>query len=292
MPVLATPFDEELEVDYSAVGSLAAWSWQQGVNGVVCNANASEFTTLSRSERMRITETVRAAIPEAEVIVGVTATSAGQTAGLARHAAAAGASAVLAMPPYPFAGQPDATVAFYEGLVRSAGIPVILQNSHPPAGTPMSPALISRIVRETGISVVKEESKASAHGVSALLTGDPELVVLGGEGGRWLVQQHRRGIRGVMPASSLPDVHVALWRLLESGDGDGARSLIGRVLPLVTMADFLGPQVHKEILRQRGILVSARIRQLGWSAMDTADSEEISVLLRQLLEVDMMAVSE
>ena len=83
---------------------------------------------------------------------------------------------------------------------------------------------------------VKEEAMPCGQRISALL-GCPELRdaahfggVLGGAGGRYLLDELARGAIGTMPACELADVHVALMRAWRDGTvtSTHARSTIAR----------------------------------------------------------------
>src|SRR5690349_23068260 len=156
-PVLATPFDEAGRLDRDDLAALVRYVAAAGVDGLACNANASEFTTLTLAERKQAAETVRSVAPDLPIIVAVTASAASDSLELARHAVAIGAAAIMAMPPYPYPGGPDEVRAFFAALA-SVGLPVMIQNSRPPVGTVLTVDLIADLARSMPlVQAVKEE---------------------------------------------------------------------------------------------------------------------------------------
>ena len=52
-PVMLTPFTENNEVDYEALGKLIDWYIEKGVNGLFADCQSSEMFFLSLEERVR-----------------------------------------------------------------------------------------------------------------------------------------------------------------------------------------------------------------------------------------------
>lgn len=279
-PVLAIPFHDDESLDLEGLARLARYCRDSGVDGLVCGGNASEFTTLSVRERQVIAERVREAVPELPLIVGVAAPATPDSLALGEHARSVGAAAVMAMPPFPRAGTDDDLRAFYRSLATAADLPVVVQNSGPPVGIVMRPDLLVAIVEAVpAVRSIKEESADSTHKTSRLTTATRDVAVVGGQGGRYALSERARGAVGMMPASSLPEAHVALWHALEAGDERRARACFAALLPLVVMSDHLGPRLHKEVLVARGVIASAAIREQGHPAFDDIDRREMTAWL-------------
>ena len=58
-PVMLTPFTENNEVDYEALGKLVDWYIEKGVNGLFADCQSSEMFFLSLEERVKIGEFVK-----------------------------------------------------------------------------------------------------------------------------------------------------------------------------------------------------------------------------------------
>lgn len=281
-----TPFTAADTVDVDALRRCVEFCVDAGAHGLVTPVVASEFTALSDDERRAVVETVIAAnTGRVPVVVGVSGTSTAHAVSMTRHAVASGADAVIALPPYIRRGTTAEVTDYYRQIAAAAQVPVFLQNYVAPIGSPMSAATMLDLVREIEhIDYVKEETATAPQVMSQLLdAAEPSLAgVMGGQAGRNLVQEYRRGSCGTMPAGEFTDVHVAIWQLLEAGKTASARELATRLSPLLVMEGTLGPAFMKEVLRLRGVLPSAAIRGPGMPGLDEHDLAELHALLENL----------
>ncbi len=280
-----TPFTDSLELDERGVRRVARFSVDCGAHGLLVPVNASEWYTLSDTERRRVVEItldeVAGAVP---VIVGVTAQSVTLAIELVRHAQQHGAAAVNAMPPHILHPDTDGCVAYYRALDAAIDIPLVIQNYYAPLGTPMSPALIMRLVRELpNVAYVKEETLPEPLRISQLLAeanGEPRLRgVFGGQGGLFLLDELRRGAAGNMPAAHATDALVAVWNAWTAGAYKEAQTLHDRLLPLLSYERCYGGSViYKEVMRRRGVIESAVVRSPA-PPLDTQAAHELDRIL-------------
>src|SRR5712691_1758559 len=144
-----TPFTEAGALDEESLRREVEFCIQCGAHGLVAPVNASEFTSLSDDERRRVVEIVaETAAGRAPVVAGVSAVSAEVAAMFARHAAQAGADAVIAMPPYVRKASPDEIAIYYSAISDAAPLPIFIQNFVPPIGTAMTATFMARLLRE------------------------------------------------------------------------------------------------------------------------------------------------
>jgi 4-hydroxy-tetrahydrodipicolinate synthase len=94
-----------------------------------------------------------------------------------------------------------------------------------------------------------------------------------------------RGMCGTMPACDIPDAHAALWACYEKGDLAGTRRLYYRILPLLTMEALYGMAIYKEVLRRRGVIRTAVVRNATGVPLDEVDHAELDVLLGELSDL-------
>ena len=119
-------------------------------------------------------------------------------------------------------------VEYFRAVAGAAELPVFIQNYQAPVGTPLNAAFLEPDRPEVdGVEYVKEETLPAGHVITEVLRqAGPRLRgVMGGMAGRFLIDEHRRGICGTMPACEMTDVHVALWDALEAGDDKRARAI-------------------------------------------------------------------
>jgi 4-hydroxy-tetrahydrodipicolinate synthase len=203
---------------------------------------------------------------------------------LARHAQAAGADAVMAMPPVIRKASEPEIFAYYAAIAAAVDLPVILQDFIPPLGTPMPVALMARMLREIpNVRYVKEETALGPHVITRLRAeaGAHLEGVMGGQGGRFLFNEVARGACGTMPACHLTDLQVDLWELLAAGREAEARALFACLLPMLNFEHLYAVSAYKEVLRRRGVIATARCRG-GPAPLDAVDHRELDTILADL----------
>lgn len=259
---------------------------EAGGHGVVTPVNASEFAFLTDMERQQVVDIavgeVSGAVP---VVAGVTGTCTEHALIFARHARMAGADAVIAMPPYVYRAAPEQITDYYAALAHEAQLPVFVQNHMPPLGGAMSPAVVTRLVRDIdGVDYIKEECSPPGQYMSEEieLAGAALKGVMGGMGGRYLLEEYRRGACGTMPACEITDVHGQLWNRLENGDTAGAERIFTAMLPLLNLESMHGGAIYKEVLHRRGVIASAKVRRPGRPELDEHDQSSLDAALEQL----------
>ena len=111
LPVLATPFTADLDLDLESLAKLTQWQVDAGAGGVAVFGFASEGFALSGPERARIIGVVREVLPPSlPLIAGVSATGTAEAVVLADEAAPAGSDG---------AAQPERRADFYLGPLRA-----------------------------------------------------------------------------------------------------------------------------------------------------------------------------
>lgn len=286
-PVGVTPFDESGAVDERSLKRSIEFYIEAGVNGIAHVLGGSEFFTLTDEERHLITrvvvETVNHRCP---VWIGVAGVSIQHTVELAKHAEQSGAAAVVSMPSYiRMPMSQTETEEYYRALGAAVKIPVVFQNALAPSGVPMSAEFVSRLLREIEhIDYVKEETKNPGRMIAAiqLLAGKSCKGILGGAGGRYVLDEYRRGACGTMPYPHVPEVQAAVWTALEANDWEKARSIFLRLLPLYNLESRFGTVLCKEILHRRGVIATTKCRAPGLMPLDAIDQEELSGALADL----------
>ena len=288
--IIPTPFNDDLSLDRAGLREIVRFCLGCGVHGVVSPANASEQAWLSDEERMEVMRTViEEARGKAVTVAGITSATRLISARLAQEAEAAGADMLIAMPPNMSRATEGEIMDYYRAIDEAGHLPVIIQNWVGPGGTPMPPRQVAELLRALpDVRYVKEETEfASATMTAITAAAGPALEgLMGGKAGRHLLDEHRRGACGTMPACEVADAHVALWAALESGDRAKAREIYRLLLPLLMFETGYGTAVYKEVLKRRGVIRSAAIRQPGGKVLDLlamADLDEILDDLKPLL---------
>jgi dihydrodipicolinate synthase/N-acetylneuraminate lyase len=290
--ILCTPFRPDGQLDPASLRREIEFCLESGVHGIVALVNASEFWTLSDDERLLVAELFLSEVGgRVPTVVGVTAGSADWAVRFARHAQDAGASAVIAMPPNSHPAGPVECFRYYERLTSVLEIPLFVQNHDAPAGTRMSPELVTRIVRELPhADWIKEETVPAGHAISyEIASCGPKLRgVMGGLAGRYVFDEYSRGACGTMPACESADIHVGIWNLLVSGQEDEARALFARLLPLLNF-EAVSAGVYQTVLQWRGIFESDFLRSNLSNPLDASDRRELATIVHSLRDLMVVA---
>jgi dihydrodipicolinate synthase/N-acetylneuraminate lyase len=112
---------------------------------------------MTSEERKRVAEIVIKEKGNALAIIHVGAPSTAEAVDLARHAEAAGADAVGAIPPYYYAYSQAQLIEHYRALIKAVKIPVFVYNNPELSRNPVLPESL-RILAEDGLGGVKDSS--------------------------------------------------------------------------------------------------------------------------------------
>jgi dihydrodipicolinate synthase/N-acetylneuraminate lyase len=285
LPVLQIPFrgsGVEQVVDDASLRAEVDFCIAAGVDGLVVPALASEFMVLAPEERRDVVATVVDQTGQrVPVVANVAAASVQEAVSYATHAREAGATAVMALPPYVRRPGPDGVFAYYKAIAEAARLPIVIQNAPPPFGMNLPSALVNRLVDEIDcIAYVKEERLPPGHHMSDVLAGASRrlLGVFGGTAGLYLPSELARGAVGCMPSAAIPDVLVNIYRAYVDGDIARARAVHQQVLPLLTMEMSVLMAVSKEVLVRRGVFAGSGMRDPEFPALDSNDLAELDAL--------------
>jgi 4-hydroxy-tetrahydrodipicolinate synthase len=277
-----TTFREDGEIDVPSFRRQIDFCIECGSHGLVFPVNASEWTSLSDDERLHLDKVlIEQNAGRAPVVIGVAAAAAESAARFAAHAREIGGDAVIALPPRGVA-DPAVIFDYYRKISNAARLPVFIQNHEAPVGTPMTPDFLVRLCREIEyVKYIKEETATSCAKITATLKGGDGVCkgIFGGAGGRYLIEEYRRGAAGQMPGCHVTDVEVAFWKALEAGDEAGSMRIYKELAPLF----FFESQIfaYKEVLYRRGV-ISCPLRRNGAVRIDDIASRYLDEILKNL----------
>ena len=261
--ILVTPFDTQSRVDEDSLRRLIDFNLEAGVHGVGV-ALGSEVFRLSEAERDLVTRiVVEQAGGRAPVVINTGAAGTDLAVLYSRAAEAGGADALMVMPPTTMPAGPESVVAYFRAISDAVGIPIFIQDT---STAPVSAGLALQIAQTCEhVRYIKVESAPTTVKVAGMAAGTAEaLTIFGGAGGGYFIEEMRRGSVGTMPGCSQPEAFVEVWNLFQDGDEGGAREVFDRRIAPVNriagqgMAAFY--HVHKEILKQRGVIRDATVR--------------------------------
>jgi len=285
-PIVNTTFNADGTLDLESQRRLVRFLLDAGVHGLGLFGNASEGYTLSDEERRLLTrvilEEVAGAVP---VVVSSGATGTDLAVSLSKEAEAAGAAALMILPPHYLKPDAEGVYQYFAAISRAVRIPIMVQDAPLMTQVPITPDLLARMARELDhVRLVKVEAPPTARKISRLkhLAGDG-LTLFGGLNGNFLLEELARGSVGTMPGSDMPDLFVQMWEAHTRGDEAAAREAFGRALPLIRyeLQPGMGLAVMKQNLLDAGIIASARTRHPTRS-LEPEDIAEVRALRANL----------
>lgn len=287
VPIIPTPFTVEEQIDWPSQPRLIDFACAAGACAMCLPAYASEFYKLSESERLRlVSEAVRHAAGRIPVFAQVNFVSVTQAVETAREAQKTGASAIAAAVPRMFAlGEPD-LYHYFDRLLSSIDIPLLIQDVNP-SGPTVTARFVSELHRaHPHFRWIKLEEPMMSSKVTAILEAtNGEVGVLEGWGGMYMLDLIPAGICGVMPGLAVSDLLAKVFQLTAKDDMVGAHKIHAAVLPQIVLSlqhMELFHHAEKRLLVARGILPEAVVRQLTLK-LDRHTENRISFLNEQIL---------
>jgi 1-pyrroline-4-hydroxy-2-carboxylate deaminase len=233
IPAVTTPFDSDGAVDTDALQSNINALLDAGVHGIVGTGTMGEAGSLSSAERREVIAAIAAAVDgRVPVIAGVSAATPALTIGYAADAAAAGAVAIMCLPPLGYHGDEREIEAFYAAVAEAAGVPLMIYNNPEASGVDMSAELIARIAARVEHVVAVKECSGDVRRIPALLALTDAEILVGGDD--WALEGFCAGATGWVSgvADVAPAQCVALYEHCRAGELEAAREIYRRLLPL------------------------------------------------------------
>jgi len=287
VPILITPFDMEGRIDEESLSNLVEFNIRAGVHGLGV-ALGSEVFKFNEAERAQVTACViKAANRRVPIVINSGAAGTDLAVYYSKLAEAAGADALMVIPPSFMPVSADEIFDYYTAIDKAVGIPIILQDV--PQG-PVPPGLALRIADACkNVTYIKVETLPVTGKVAAMsATAGDRLTIFGGAGGSYFIEEMRRGALGTMPFCSQPADFVAVWDAYRAGDEKTAREHFDRTIMAVNRLGNQGGDIfyamHKQLLVRQGIIRTAFVRS-PTTAIDPITAREIDELLAQVVPV-------
>jgi 4-hydroxy-tetrahydrodipicolinate synthase len=236
IPAVTTPFDATGEVDVASLQDNIRALLDAGVHGIVGTGTMGEAASLTAAERRTVIEAIVAAADRrAPVIAGISAGTPAQAIAFATDAAAAGAGALMCLPPLGYRGDDREIEAYYAAVAGATALPLIAYNNPDASGIDMRAELIARIAANVEHVVAVKECSGDARRIPALLNATELEVLVGGDD--WALEGFCAGATGWISgvADVAPADCVALYEHCRAGELEDAREVYRRLLPLARL---------------------------------------------------------
>ncbi len=153
---IITPFDET-GINYAELGRIIDDQIAGGTDAIVIVGTTGESATLSDAEHKEaIAFAVKHVGGRVPVVAGAGSNETAYAVELAKHAAAAGADAILAVTPYYNKCTQNGLVCHYTAIADAVDIPLIVYNVPSRTGVNIKPETYARLAEHPNINAVKE----------------------------------------------------------------------------------------------------------------------------------------
>lgn len=224
-----TPFKSKTyELDLDGARENASFLVESDVSSIVPLGTVGEFASLSRDERLKLTEVVLDQINgKKKTVVGVSHTSFVEVIDFAKHAKDCGADAVLVIPPYYFKDKEEGLISYLTLVSSKVDIGMVLYNVPGLSKINMTSTLLSRILDTVdGIVAIKDATKDLTQLADSIETIGRRVPVIAGaeELCYYGLLAGSPGATSGM-ANFAPDLVTEMFDSLKGGKHDRARSL-------------------------------------------------------------------
>lgn len=259
--VLATPFDEHLDVDLGSLRNEVASFGNDGCGGLVALGVFGEAAALQPAEADSVARTV-ASSTDLPYVLGLS-----ERAPEAVLAQAVRLLAAVPRPPVALMAQisdadPGVAAESLHRLHAETGVGVLIQDYPVVSGVSVTDQQVCELAQACPFAVgVKSETPPTSVAI-AHLAARLDIPVFGGLGGVGLLDELAAGSAGAMTGFSHPAVLASVLKAFHDGGFATAREVFAPWLPLANFEGQLrvGLAIRKEVLRRRGVIATARVR--------------------------------
>jgi 4-hydroxy-tetrahydrodipicolinate synthase len=266
---MVTPFASDGSLDLDTAAALATYLVDEQRNdALVINGTTGESPTTSDDEKLRLLQTVVAAVGDrAQIIAGVGTFDTAHTIHLAQQAAGVGVDGLLVVTPYYSRPPQDALAAHFLAVADATDRPVILYDIPHRTGVPIETETLLKVAEHPRIVAVKDAKAQPVQ--SAVVMANSDLAYYAGDDAMLLPLLAVGGVGVVGTSTHFSGARtaevIAAWL---AGDIEGA---IGRYRAL------LG--VYQGVFATQGVMLvkaglAARGRSTGSVRAPLLDASE------------------
>ena len=295
IPILATPFNDDESLDLASWRCMIEFMVELGVDGITILGVLGESNRVNDHEREALIKTAVATVNKRiPVIVGASHTGTAAAAFLSRMAEELGADAVMIAPAREAVPNDERVIEYYQRIAAATKLPIVLQDHPASTEVHMSVPLILRITKEvTSIACIKAEAVPTPPKIRALRAGLTRPVsILSGLGALYAPFDLAAGSDGFNTGFAFPEVLRELLNASKDNDMDRLHALYARFAALIVFEQQPGLAVRKEILRQRGLIASNRVRHPGATITPAVAADVAALIARTLPNIDIKRAIE
>ena len=230
---LITPFDGD-QVDEAAFRRLVGWQIGEGTAGLVPVGTTGESPTLSHDEHKRVVEIcIDEAAGRVPVIAGAGSNSTMEAVDFARHAEAAGATALLVVTPYYNKPTQDGLKRHYTAIADAVSTPIIIYDIPGRSVVAVNDDTMAELAKHRNIAGVKDATADLGRPTRLLNLIGPGFSQVSGEDATALAYRAAGGHGCIsVTANIAPGLLAEMHAAWDKGDVARAMEINALLMPL------------------------------------------------------------
>ena len=255
-PILSAPINSKGQLVIDDLENQVEWMIEKGVHGIGI-AVATEIYKFTEEERdLLLSTVVRVVNGRVKVVMNTGGEGTDVAVFLSKRAEELGADALMIRPTSFIPVAASENIEYFGQIAESVSLPIFLQDQ----GTAQVPPAmaVACAKRHENLCYIKVETPPTIPrmGETQKLAEGTDLILFGGAGGAFAVEEFKRGSVGTMPGSTLPDMFVRVWDHYQAGDEEAANAEMRRHAALIGMlaqGQGFANWIYKHIMVRRGV---------------------------------------
>lgn len=279
---LCTMYDKSGEVEPQALKAHVNFCIDGGIDVALASAGSGQYVNMTRAQREKTVKTVvDASAGRVPVVAGVLEPGLGEAIENGKIALAAGADALLILPPFYVSVTQEGIYDYFATLYDKLQCDIIVYNYPARIGTNVQPETMAKMMREIpGVIGDKECADYTQFLNTVRQVGDDGSVYSGSD--LAFADQVLAGARGGVIAASciLPSQYSEIWKLAKAGDVQKSHELEYKYFSLVKA--LFGNMMHPSPLKQAMKLMGQDIGE--WIPPVTPPDDVYTEMLKKELD--------
>ena len=266
-PVVNVPFNKDFTVDYKGLDNIVNYVVEQGCESICLFAFNSEPYKLSFSEKKETIEKfLKSANKRIETLIGIVENSIGDCSELGITARDFGADGIILYPPALSTPGGDELLNYFKTIADNVDLPVMIQDNPRSTGVNMSlEFLVDAYKKIPQFDYIKVECPIPMRKMKQIMAlTDGNLKCYSGNGGIFAVDAFLNGAYGIMPGVVMCGHFNKMYKLLNEGNIDAARTMFEKILPFTWYEDQsleFYVSCEKYLLKELGIIENDIVRK-------------------------------
>jgi len=256
IPILSAPINSKGQLVMEDLENQVEWMIGKGVHGIGI-AVATEIYKFNEEERdLLLSTVVRVTNGRVKVVMNTGGESTDVAVFLSKRAEELGADALMIRPTSFIPVPASENIEYFGQIAEAVSLPIFLQDQ----GTAQVPPAmaVACAKRHDNLCYIKVETPPTIPrmGETQMLAEGTDLILFGGAGGAFAVEEFNRGSVGTMPGSTLPDMFLRVWDHYQAGDEEAANAEMRRHAALIGMlaqGQGFANWIYKHIMVRRGV---------------------------------------